>query len=155
MKENIKVPRHWPLCGEFTGTGEFPAQRASYAENVSIWWRHHVKNGVTQHNVGIPEFFQFYLLQSGSAALMIKLNTLIFGFWLFRMPLHGSDENYKKSGNILRVEMGNSTCLSDWTCLLGWPITLTPATFNHTVTNTCESDAFIYTLKPHCEISTK
>ena len=42
MKENIKAPRHWPLCGEFTGTGEFPAQRASYAENVSIWWRHHV-----------------------------------------------------------------------------------------------------------------
>ena len=28
-------------CGEFTGTGEFPAQRTSYAENVSIWWRHH------------------------------------------------------------------------------------------------------------------
>ena len=24
-----------------TGTGEFPAQRASYAENVSIWWRYH------------------------------------------------------------------------------------------------------------------
>ena len=23
-------------------TGEFPAQRASIAENVSIWWRHHV-----------------------------------------------------------------------------------------------------------------
>ena len=42
IKENIKAPRHWPLCGEFTGTGEFPAQRARYAENVSIWWRHHV-----------------------------------------------------------------------------------------------------------------
>ena len=42
IKENIKAPRHWPLCGEFTGTGEFPAQRASYAENVSIWWRHHM-----------------------------------------------------------------------------------------------------------------
>ena len=41
-QRNIKDPRHWPLCGEFTGTGEFPAQRASYAENVSIWWRHHV-----------------------------------------------------------------------------------------------------------------
>ena len=41
IKENIKAPRHWPLCGDFTGTGEFPAQRASYAENVSIWWRHH------------------------------------------------------------------------------------------------------------------
>ena len=35
----MKAPRHWTLCGEFTGT--FPAQRASYAENVSIWWRHH------------------------------------------------------------------------------------------------------------------
>ena len=33
------------LCGEFTGTDEFPAQRASYAENISIWWRHHAANG--------------------------------------------------------------------------------------------------------------
>ena len=41
IKENIQAPRHWPLCGEFTGTGEFPARRASYVENVSIWWRHH------------------------------------------------------------------------------------------------------------------
>ena len=41
IKENIKAPRLWPLCGEFTGTGEFPAQMASNAENVSIWWRHH------------------------------------------------------------------------------------------------------------------
>ena len=30
---------------EFTGTGEFPAQMASNAENVSIWWRHHVQGG--------------------------------------------------------------------------------------------------------------
>ena len=41
IKKNVKALRHWPLCGEFTGTGEFPAQRASYAEYVSIWWRHH------------------------------------------------------------------------------------------------------------------
>ena len=32
IKENIKAPRHWPLWGEI----------ASNAENVSIWWRHHV-----------------------------------------------------------------------------------------------------------------
>ena len=32
IKRNIQAPRHWPLCGEFTGTGEFPAQRASNAE---------------------------------------------------------------------------------------------------------------------------
>ena len=35
IKENIKAPRDWPLRGEFTGG--FPAQRASYAENISIW----------------------------------------------------------------------------------------------------------------------
>ena len=32
------------LCaGNSPGTGEFPAQMASYAENVSIWWRHHAE----------------------------------------------------------------------------------------------------------------
>ena len=31
------------LCvGNSPGTGEFPAQMASNAQNVSIWWRHHV-----------------------------------------------------------------------------------------------------------------
>ena len=31
------------LCaGNSPGTGEFPAQMASNAENASIWWRHHV-----------------------------------------------------------------------------------------------------------------
>ena len=34
IKENIKTPPHWPLCGEFTG--KFPAQMASNAENVSF-----------------------------------------------------------------------------------------------------------------------
>ena len=30
------------LCVENSpGTGEFPAQMASNAENVSTWWRHH------------------------------------------------------------------------------------------------------------------
>ena len=43
-QRNIKAPRHWPLSGEFTGDREFPAQMVSDAENVSIWWRHHVHN---------------------------------------------------------------------------------------------------------------
>ena len=50
-QENIKIPRQWPLCGEFTGTGEFPGQRASNAENVSIWWRHH---GLIARNIAFP-----------------------------------------------------------------------------------------------------
>ena len=35
------------LCvGNSPLTGEFPAQMASNAENVSIWWRHHVEQAV-------------------------------------------------------------------------------------------------------------
>ena len=35
------------LCGwNSLVSGEFPAQRASNAENVSIWWRHHDMNGL-------------------------------------------------------------------------------------------------------------
>ena len=61
IKENIKAPRHWPLCGEFSGTGEFPAQRASYAENVSIWWRHH----------GTTRYMCFVFFHSLSRSLVI------------------------------------------------------------------------------------
>ena len=43
IPENTKAPCHWPLWGEFSWavTSEFPVQRASNAENASIWWRHH------------------------------------------------------------------------------------------------------------------
>ena len=35
------------LCvGNSPGIGEFPAQMASNAENVSIWWRHHASSKV-------------------------------------------------------------------------------------------------------------
>ena len=38
------------LCeGNSTVTGEFPAQRASNAENVSFWWRHHSFDALRQH----------------------------------------------------------------------------------------------------------
>ena len=32
--------------------GEFPAQMASNAENVSIWWRHHDKGN---HEIQLPQ----------------------------------------------------------------------------------------------------
>ena len=35
------------LCaGNSPGTGEFPAQMASNAENVCIWWRHHGRHSL-------------------------------------------------------------------------------------------------------------
>ena len=40
-------PRFTGLCeGNSLVTGEYPAQRASNAEHVSIWWRHHVPTGL-------------------------------------------------------------------------------------------------------------
>ena len=39
------------LCvGNSPGTGEFPAQMASNAENVSIWWRHHAQHSWVNTN---------------------------------------------------------------------------------------------------------
>ena len=42
-------------------TGEFPAQMASNAENVSIWWRHHVMKLVAV--VGVKRIQQDYNLK--------------------------------------------------------------------------------------------
>ena len=54
----FKASRHWPLWGESPLTGEFPAQMASNAENVTISWRHHVN---------FQLFFQFTLLELPSS----------------------------------------------------------------------------------------
>ena len=41
------------LCaGNSPGTGEFPAQMASNAENVSTWWRH--QDEVTRYGIKLP-----------------------------------------------------------------------------------------------------
>ena len=41
-KKTSKLRLTGLFAGNSQGTGEFPAQMASNAENVSIWWRHHV-----------------------------------------------------------------------------------------------------------------
>ena len=47
------------LCaGNSPGTGEFPAQMASNAENVSIWWRHHGEPKTIPLFVGIVILLQ-------------------------------------------------------------------------------------------------
>ena len=73
IKENIKAPRHWPLCGEFTGTGEFPSQRASYAENVSIWWRHHVLMVMMITVTGSCPQRQWQLLSSAMMTIVVAM----------------------------------------------------------------------------------
>ena len=41
IKEKIRAPRHWPMCGEFTGDRWIPRTKGQLRGNVSIWWRHH------------------------------------------------------------------------------------------------------------------
>ena len=53
------------LCaGNSPGAGEFPAQMASYAENVSIWWRHHehATNELTWRNISSASHIHTVLL---------------------------------------------------------------------------------------------
>ena len=47
-KKTSKLRGVTGLCaGISPGTGELPAQMASYAENVSIWWRYHeIRSGI-------------------------------------------------------------------------------------------------------------
>ena len=66
IKENIKAPRHWPLWGEFIGTGEFPAPKTSSAENASVWWCHH----------GSCECFVKWLLGPFSLSVMMSYHKI-------------------------------------------------------------------------------
>ena len=52
IKENIKAPRHWPLCGEFTGEGSLPPIMVSLTfimRSISI---------ITEHMSDFAEGFQ-------------------------------------------------------------------------------------------------
>ena len=50
-KKTSKLHVTGPCEGNPPVTGEFPAQRASNAENASIWWRHHTMDIILQNAV--------------------------------------------------------------------------------------------------------
>ena len=81
------------LCtGNSPGTGEFPAQRASNAENVSTWWRHHVC-GTGQYYPCRPR-----LLVLGQSWLWINPE-IWYGYMYYTNPNTMTSSN----GNIFRV----------------------------------------------------
>ena len=55
IKENINAPRHWPLCGEFTGDRWIPRTKGQYRGKCfhlmtsSLRWRHNGRDGVSNH----------------------------------------------------------------------------------------------------------
>ena len=66
QKKNIKAPRHWPLCGNSPGSGEFPPQMACNVENISIWWRPYDKSTLVQVMAWCCQATSRYLSQSWS-----------------------------------------------------------------------------------------
>ena len=59
-KKTSKLPVT-DLCAENSpGTGEFSAQKASNAENVSIWWRHHVSFNCLSSNKTLGSRYDAY-----------------------------------------------------------------------------------------------
>ena len=88
IKENSKALRHWPLSGEFTG--DFPAQRSSNAENVSIRWRHlgesngmHFVNSKLR-SVLVSEVL-YIISHTGSYRNDMQLCRQIWCVWYFEM----------------------------------------------------------------------
>ena len=74
LKQTSKL-RVTGLCaGNSPETGEFPAQRASYAEKVSIWWRHHALSFNTLIGVGCVACVNVYMIiskiQFGNVAMV-------------------------------------------------------------------------------------
>ena len=71
------------LCeGNSPGTGEFPAQMASYAQNVSIWWRHHGL-GVVEFGLSQPNTVKPYesINQSIVTAFLSGMTPLVLWIW--------------------------------------------------------------------------
>ena len=67
------------LCeGNSPETGEFPAQRASNVENVSIWWRHHVTQNSRLRGFTTSYDKAFYLILKRPSTLPARKYSV---FW--------------------------------------------------------------------------
>ena len=74
------------LCaGNSPGTGEFPAQMASKAENVSIWWRHHVGDVSPLNSLRISLLHQGQWWRGSSLSKMVMPGKSCFLMGQFMM----------------------------------------------------------------------
>ena len=64
------------LCaGNSPETGEFPAQMASNAEKVSVWWRHHMVAKICSDELGL-HWFKWWLVVCWASSNYLNLWTL-------------------------------------------------------------------------------
>ena len=84
--------------GNSPGTGEFPAQMASNAENVSIWWRQHALVRMPQ-SVGLNQHLFIYNRVTVSVLWMHSLSYSICLVTHISLEQHGGDHtniNFKR-----------------------------------------------------------
>ena len=124
------------LCeGNSPVTGEFPAQMASNAENVSIWWRHHVilffpdRSKMGMHLMGLLAIAVFYIL------------ILLVGIWAARKQKSTEaapdSEDVMLAGRNIGVLVGIFTMTGMWLSLTHLPLDKMAA-----ISGTIFSDAF-------------
>ena len=103
VKETPKL-RVTGLCeGNSLVTGEFPAQRASNAENVSIWWRHH---DTTQKHVFIfPKTIQRIKDEFVNTVFMERIASSFFIYLRLSAAHSVSIHDDVKASNIFRVNV--------------------------------------------------
>ena len=78
------------ICaGNSPATGEFPAQRASNAENVSIWWRHHtvlsplvLRLAHSGRNMSISWLLMSWVLESPGHQQLVIEYVISRGAWI-------------------------------------------------------------------------
>ena len=95
------------LCaGNSPGTDEFPAQMASYAENVSIWWRHH---DIRTPNIRKPHHPDvFWQERNFSIILMLKYSDIRASV---SEQQFGASNNQFNCENILQIRNSQIDCL--------------------------------------------
>ena len=85
------------LCaGNSPGTGEFPAEMASYAENVSIWWRHHDPS-VNYFITGSAERFSSGRLHTAQLIVNWEFGNTFYQMWIKIQQFPHKHLNFKIS----------------------------------------------------------
>ena len=80
------------LCaGNSPGTCEFPTQMASYAENVSIWWRHHVKTSVVSNVAAHTQNALAVCIENVLNVLKVDFSGAATGILLENRSVHYND----------------------------------------------------------------
>ena len=71
------------ICaGNSLGTGKFPAQMANNAENVSVWWRHHVMVWRMTWMAWTGQGITYMLLICQFNVIFVRMKHIMYFIWM-------------------------------------------------------------------------